>query len=194
MPSAVESQRSGGKKSWWSGKKGWWFGIVGVVVLTIVLVLSSGFMIDITNKDVFCATCHVMKPFRAAWQEDAHGGKNPQGFAAQCVDCHLPHGDFFEFFMVKAITGVGDVIQNLYIDGDEFDWAGNAEKRRLKFTFESACRHCHPVLTPPGITSGGLIAHRTYLREDTKKTCAECHPRVGHKDMIEMANNFFKKS
>ena len=69
-----------------------------------------------------------------------------------------------------------------------------AEKRRLKFTFESACRHCHHVLTPPGMPMGGLIAHRAYLIGETTKKCADCHPHVGHKDMIETANRFFKKS
>lgn len=175
------------------GKKGWWFGVLVGIVLTVVTVLASGFMIETTNTDTFCITCHMMTPFRASWQEAVHGGQNRQGFAAQCVDCHLPHGNFFEFFMVKGMTGTGDMIQNLYIDGAEFDWAANAEQRRLKFTFDSACRHCHHVLTPPGMPSGGFIAHRAYLRGDTTRRCAECHPRVGHKDMIDMAERFFKK-
>lgn len=195
MSSAVKLQKFDDKNAWWvKNKKTWWVGVIVGIVLTAVTVLASGFMIDTTNKDTFCVTCHVMTPFRTSWQEAVHGGKNRQGFAAQCVDCHLPHGNFFQFFMVKGITGTGDLIQNLYIDGDEFDWAANAEKRLLKFTFDSACRHCHHVLTPPGMSSGGFIAHRAYLRGATKKRCAECHPRVGHKDMIEIANNFFEKT
>ncbi|MBW2107137.1 MAG: NapC/NirT family cytochrome c [Deltaproteobacteria bacterium] len=174
--------------------RGWWFGVLVGVVLTVITVLASGFMIETTNTDTFCVTCHVMTPFRDSWQQAVHGGQNRQGFAAQCVDCHLPHGNFFEFFMVKGMTGTGDVIQNFYIDGAEFDWAGNAEKRRLDFTFDSACRHCHHVLTPPGMPSGGFIAHRAYLRGDTGKRCVACHPRVGHKDMVEMAERFFEKT
>jgi len=87
------------------GKKGWWFGVVIGVVLTVVTVLASGFMIETTNTDTFCVSCHIMTPFRTAWQQAVHGGQNPQGFAAQCVDCHLPHGNFFQFFMVKGKTG-----------------------------------------------------------------------------------------
>jgi len=194
MFSAVKSKDPGEKTSWWAQhRKAWWVGATVGTFLTAVAVLASGFMIETTNKDTFCISCHVMKPFRTSWQAAVHGGMNRQGFAAQCVDCHLPHGDFFEFFTVKAVTGTGDVIQNLYIDGAEFGWAGNAKKRLLDFTFDSACRHCHHVLTPPGLPFGGLIAHRTYLRGDTKKRCAECHPHVGHKDMIEIANNFFRE-
>jgi len=173
------------------GKKGWLLGLVFGVILTIMLVLASGFMIDTTNKDVFCASCHIMEPFQESWKLAVHGGNNPQGFAAQCVDCHLPHGNFFEYVMVKGMTGVGDVVQNFYVDGAEVDWQANAEKNRLKFTFESACKHCHHVLIPPGLSSGGFIAHRSYLRGTANRTCAECHPHVGHKDMIEIVNQFF---
>ncbi len=187
MSPTVDSKKS-------RGKKGWWFGVIIGVVLTAVTVLASGFMIETTNTDTFCVTCHVMTPFRMAWQQAVHGGKNPQGFAAQCVDCHLPHGNFFQFFMVKGRTGTSDIIHNLYIDPQTYDWADATEKNRLKFTFDSACRRCHHVLTPPGMSSGGFIAHRAYLRGATTKKCAECHPHVGHKDMIEAANNFFKKT
>ena len=79
------------------GRKGWLFGAIIGVVLTMVTVLASGFMIETTNTDAFCVSCHIMTPFRTAWQASVHGGQNPQGFAAQCVDCHLPHGNFFEF-------------------------------------------------------------------------------------------------
>ncbi len=173
------------------GKKGWLLGTIFGVVFSVLVVLASGFMMDTTNKDVFCASCHIMEPFRTSWQGSVHGGQNPQGFVAQCVDCHLPHGNFLEYVFVKGKTGIGDVVQNFYVDGAEFDWVENAEKNRLKFTFESACRHCHHVLTPPGLTMGGLIAHRSYLRGEANRTCAECHPHVGHKDMIETVEQFF---
>ncbi len=174
------------------GKKGWWFGVIIGVVLTVVTVLASGFMIETTNTDTFCVSCHIMTPFRTSWQQAVHGGQNPQGFAAQCVDCHLPHGDFFQFLTVKAITGTSDLIHNLYIDAETYDWAGATERNRLKFTFDNACRRCHHVLTPPGIARGGFLAHRTYLRGETTKKCAECHPHVGHKNMIEEVNKYFK--
>jgi len=97
-----------------SGKFGllkiWLFGAVFGVVGAVVVVLASGFMVETTNTDEFCASCHVMEPFRTAWKASVHGGKNPQGFAAQCVDCHLPHGNFVEYLVTKAITGTGDVI------------------------------------------------------------------------------------
>jgi cytochrome c nitrite reductase small subunit len=174
-------------------RKTWFAGLFAGLVLAIVTVLASGFMIETTNTDTFCASCHVMVPFRTAWQNSVHGGQNPQGFAAQCVDCHLPHDGFVKYLTTKAITGTSDIIHNLYIDPYEYDWAKASEENRLDFTFDSSCRRCHVNLTPPYLKRGGFIAHRAYLRGETKKRCTECHPHVGHKDMIDEAKKYFVK-
>ncbi len=173
------------------GKKSWLLGAVAGIFATVIVVLSSGFMIDATNKDVFCASCHIMEPFQQSWKQAVHGGNNRQGFAAQCVDCHLPHGNFLEYIVVKGLTGASDIFHNIYVDGAEVDWQENAEKYRLDFTYESGCRHCHSVLTPPGLSAGGFIAHRSFLRGTANRTCAECHPHVGHENMVETAEQFF---
>jgi cytochrome c nitrite reductase small subunit len=173
-------------------RKGWWLGLTAGVVFTSVVILASGFMIETTNTDTFCVTCHAMNPFRNSWKKAVHGGNNPQGFAAQCVDCHLPHGNFVEYVTAKAITGTGDVFNNLTMDVNTFDWMANGEKNRLRFTYDSACRRCHQQLdAAPGMPRGGFLAHRTYLRGETTKKCAECHPHVGHKDLAQMVNRYF---
>jgi nitrate/TMAO reductase-like tetraheme cytochrome c subunit len=168
-------------------------GLAGGVLISLITVLASGFMVEVTNTDSFCVSCHAMVPFRASWTDSVHGGQNPKGLTAQCVDCHLPHGNFTQYLVTKAITGTGDVLQNLVIDAKTFDWEKNAEERRHIFTYDSACRHCHNNLTPPGLKRGGLLAHRAYLIGETKKQCSNCHPNVGHKNMIETAKNFFAK-
>jgi len=187
MTSAETPKKPGSKKKWW-------FGLITGIVLSAITVLSSGFMIETTNTDTFCVSCHIMTPFRTSWQQAVHGGQNPKGLAAQCVDCHLPHGNFFEYFVAKARTGTSDVIHNLYIDAETYDWAGAADRNRLKFTFDSACRSCHHILTPPGMPRGGFLAHRSYERGDTNKKCVDCHPHVGHKNMIEITDNYFNLS
>ena len=179
-------------------KKGSKLPLVGGILLggvfTVGLVLASGFMVETTNTDQFCISCHEMTPFQQAWKNSVHGGQNPQGFAAQCVDCHLPHGNFVEYLTTKAITGTGDVIAHIGFDAKAFDWKANTENNRAHFTFDSACLHCHHELTPPGLPSGGLIAHRAYLRGEAKRMCTDCHPHVGHKDMLQTAEEFFQKS
>lgn len=187
MTGSQESKKS-------AKKKVWWFGLAVGVVLTGVVVVASGYMIETTNKDTFCVSCHSMNPFRDSWKADIHGGNNAKGFTAQCVDCHLPHGDFIEYLTTKAKTGTNDIIKNMTIDAASYDWIGQAEKNRLKFTYDSACRRCHQQIDiAPGMPRGGFMAHRAYLRGDTTKKCADCHPHVGHKDMAEMVERYFKQ-
>lgn len=187
MVSDIDRKQKKGKKFAWLA------GVVGGVFFTGIIVLASGFMIETTNTDTFCVSCHIMKPFRTAWTKSVHGGNNPQGFVAQCVDCHLPHGGFVEYLITKAKTGTSDIIHNFYIDPYNYDWRAASEQNRLKFTFDNACRRCHRVLLPKGLPSGGFIAHRAYLRGEVKKRCTECHPHVGHKDMLIEVDKYFNK-
>lgn len=173
--------------------RSWWFGVGAGVSLTVLLVLASGFMVETTNTDTFCAGCHAMTPFRSSWREAVHGGRNPKGVAAQCVDCHLPHGDLLEYVTAKAVTGIGDVVQNLVLDVHKIDWMAQAERNRTVFTYDSACRSCHLELTPPGMPRGGFIAHRAYLRGDAGKMCVECHNHVGHHEMKRYVDAYFTK-
>ena len=168
-------------------------GVLVGVLLSVGVVLASGYMLQVTNTDEFCVTCHAMKPFRVAWKNETHGGSNSKGLEAQCVDCHLPHGGFVEYVAAKAYTGTRDVIMNMIIDPYTYDWAGHANNRR-EFTYDNACRKCHVNLEPKGMRTSGILAHRQYLIGDLDKRCVDCHEHVGHKNMVTEINNYFKQS
>jgi cytochrome c-type protein NapC/trimethylamine-N-oxide reductase (cytochrome c) cytochrome c-type subunit TorY len=184
MPVKADVRKKSRRNVWLSGA------IMGAL-LTVVSVLASGYMVEATNTDTFCVSCHVMKPFQTSWKESKHGGMNSKGFQAQCVDCHLPHGSFVEYLTAKAITGTSDVVNNMLIDPYTYDWEGAADRNRTKFTYDNACRKCHVNLLPKEISKGGLIAHRDYLRGDSGKKCASCHEHVGHKDMRIHTREYF---
>lgn len=166
-------------------------GVAGVV-FSIVLVLASGHMITLTNTDTFCVTCHSMNPFRQAWLDSAHGGNNPQGVVAQCVDCHLPHGTLVEYVAAKAYTGTRDIIMNMIIDPYTYDWS-ERRKFREEYTYESSCRKCHAKLLAPKMGLKAILAHREYLRKENKLRCVKCHEHVGHKDMMHFVNQYFNR-
>ncbi|MBI9081426.1 MAG: NapC/NirT family cytochrome c [Pseudodesulfovibrio sp.] len=168
-------------------------GVLAGVILAVSVILASGYMIQVTNTDVFCVSCHVMKPFRTAWKNETHGGSNPKGLEAQCVDCHLPHGGFVEYVAAKAYTGSRDIIMNMIIDPYTYDWAARTQYRR-DYTYDNACRKCHADLTPYGMRTSGILAHMQYLIGDLDKRCVDCHEHVGHKNMVTEINKYFKKS
>lgn len=182
----------GGADKGRGGKKLLFVGAAVGGFLTLMAVIASAFIVEATSTDAFCTRCHVMVPFKQAWEESVHGGNNPQGFKAQCTDCHLPHTNVVEYMVAKAQTGIHDVVANMTIDPATHDWMGNAEKNRKHFTFESACLHCHQDLTPPGQKPGGRKAHRAYLLGETDQGCVDCHPHVGHKEMADRVQAWFK--
>ncbi|WP_320172905.1 NapC/NirT family cytochrome c [Maridesulfovibrio sp.] len=165
-------------------------GILTGFVLATGAMLASGYMIAATNKDTFCVSCHAMKPFRSAWKNSKHGMRNAKGLAAQCTDCHLPHDGLINYVTTKAYTGARDIINNLIIDPYEYDWVRRAEARR-EFTYDSSCRACHQNLTPQGMRTAGILAHREYLLGDLDKRCVDCHKHVGHKNLKTEVRNYF---
>jgi cytochrome c nitrite reductase small subunit len=165
-------------------------GLLTGFILATGGMLASGYMIEATNKDNFCISCHAMKPFRTAWTKSKHGRLNSKGLVAQCTDCHLPHDGLINYISTKAYTGIHDIVQNLIIDPYEYDWIGRTEARR-EFTYDSACMACHQNMTPQGMTTSGILAHRAYLLGDLDKRCADCHQHVGHKDLKTEVNKYF---
>jgi len=159
-------------------------------ILAIGATLASGYMIAATNKDSFCVSCHVMKPFRTTWTKSKHGRSNPKGLTAQCTDCHLPHDNLITYVTTKAYTGARDIVNNFIIDPFEYDWIGRTEARR-EFTYDASCRSCHQNLTPQGMRTAGLLAHRQYLLGDLDKRCVDCHQHVGHKDLKTEVHSYF---
>ena len=166
-------------------------GVTGVVV-TIFMVLASGYMINVTNTDTFCVTCHSMNPFRQSWLASVHGGNNPQGVVAQCVDCHLPHGNLVEYVAAKAYTGTRDIVMNMIIDPYTYDWE-ERRKFRESYTYDRSCKKCHMKLLAPKMGLKAILAHREYQRKDSKLRCVKCHENVGHKDMMHFVNQYFNR-
>lgn len=175
----------------WSPAKLLIWGVGIGVFLSLIVALGSSVVVKATGTDTFCVSCHYMHPFRDAWLASPHGGQNPQGVVANCLGCHLPHKSYVGYLLAKAKTGASHIYHHLLSDPYTWDWAGRAETRREKFTYESGCRSCHVELTPPGMPRGGFRAHRAVMLGETSKTCTQCHPHVGHKNMLDMVDRYF---
>ncbi|BCO09612.1 hypothetical protein GF1_19880 [Desulfolithobacter dissulfuricans] len=165
--------------------------LVWALVAGVVVVMSSGFVFDLGNRASFCGSCHVMKPFVMSWQEDVHGGQNRTGSVAHCNQCHLPHDNLLSFLESKITSGVRMAVNNLFIEGRNYDWAGNARENRNRFVHDSGCMDCHGELEPPGLSEAGVQAHREYLAGRQESSCTGCHPRVGHRNGLSSAEKFF---
>ena len=157
---------------------------VGVAVAGVFAMLSWVVIdtaLHATGDFEFCTGCHAtMAPLAAAYKQDKHGGNNPQGWRAQCVDCHLPHDNAFHYLLIKAKHGIVDPFMEITKKTFDIDWHGNRQFRE-KFVYDSGCLSCHKYLDTQSQASGkAFLPHRSYFQGDSGKACVSCHQHVGH--------------
>jgi len=166
-----------------------WLLILLFVALLLGGLASGGWIltetaVQATSDKAFCGRCHSMQPFVASYEQGVHGGKNPQGLVAQCVDCHLPHDSPTSYLVAKVRTGAHDAWSQMLSIFKEPDWIGNLE-RRSEFVYDSGCLTCHVQLEQATVDNAAArVSHRTYFGGDGSAACVDCHQHIGHKDLL----------
>ncbi len=151
------SETPGSRKSRWSSA--WLWGVLVGVAGVLVAVLASGYMIDATNTDKFCGSCHMMEPFKQSWQASVHGAHEPQGVCRPM--CRLPSAPW-QFCRLPDYQGQnrGSTMpfSRCALMRRPLTGRGTRNGNRLDFTFDNACHRCHKNLLPPGLPRGGFLA------------------------------------
>lgn len=146
-----------------------------------------------TGSDKFCIVCHEMTPMVISYQNDVHGGAGKMGIKAQCVDCHMPHNNIFNYIFTKAKNGVVEGAIHFFGDAEHINWHANRVNRD-KFVFDDGCLKCHANFKNlPQISSKGKQMHEHYISlQNTKDkiACASCHFDVGHSELRNVLNYF----
>jgi cytochrome c-type protein NapC len=120
-----------------------------------------------------------------SYEQDVHGGNNPQGIRVACTECHLPHGNEVEYIIAKARTGLHDIWAELTKDTEKIDWQALREHRE-RYVYDSGCLKCHSRLQEATeVSNKAFVAHRPYFLGETDKQCVTCHEHVGHHDLGE---------
>ncbi|PHI28123.1 cytochrome c3 family protein [Budvicia aquatica] len=156
--------------------------VIGLVSVGISLLGAEA--VKQTGGENFCGSCHEMQPMVKTFQQDIHGGNNPHGFSAECVDCHLPHTSTFSYLVSKGVQGTNDVVKVMFTDTSKIDWISR-RKQREEFVFDSGCLTCHNKLLDKTTAdnSKSLEMHQHYKdmqQTTTPVNCVSCHVTVGH--------------
>jgi cytochrome c nitrite reductase small subunit len=135
-------------------------------------------MVD-TSTPAFCASCHEIKPAVEAWKTSSHAS-NAKGFAARCMDCHLPPPEqTMYFFFSKAKHGIKDFWGHYF--GEPYD---AAQRRKIVYSTmtNDNCLKCHQNILYISEKRGAMLAHRTALfgNEGKGESCFECHRELVH--------------
>jgi len=154
-----------------------------VVVLPFLSWIITDEGLNRTAHAEFCAQCHTMKPFWAAYQNDIHGGGSQYGFQASCTNCHLDNSSSSAYFYSKATKGLHDLWVETFYDTENIDWEA-MRSRREEYTFDSGCLSCHNnLLNATKRNPKAFLPHKEYFSGMTDKHCVSCHKHVGHENM-----------
>lgn len=166
-----------------------WLLLLTLVVMLLAGLASGGWIltetaIQASSGKAFCGRCHSMQPFVASYEQGIHGGINPRGVVAECVDCHLPHDSPTNYLVAKVKAGAHDAWSHMLSVFKEPDWIGNLE-RRADFVYDSGCLTCHVQLEQaPGENQAAQVSHQAYFSGDGSAACVDCHQHIGHKDLL----------
>jgi cytochrome c-type protein NapC len=157
---------------------------IGFIAGTVAVV-GSFVMIDATNSNEFCISCHELRVPYEEFTESRHF-KNRTGVSADCVQCHLPDTYPDKLFMKTA--RLKDVWHSL---SGSIDTREKFEAKRLELatsvwdwldTNESApCQSCHNFasMNHEMQSEHSQKAHQRAQRDN--RHCIECHRGFAHK-------------
>ncbi|KAF0106904.1 MAG: cytochrome c-type protein [Anaerolineaceae bacterium] len=109
-----------------------------------------------------CNNCHVMDSQYENWFHAPH-----QAWAT-CADCHIPHDNFFAYWLYKGESGMRDVYSFTTLGYPE---AIRANDETIGIVQEN-CIRCH-LDTVEGMVTGP---------QPLDRNCWDCHRSVAHGD------------
>ncbi|HEY5540451.1 MAG TPA: NapC/NirT family cytochrome c [Coriobacteriia bacterium] len=133
--------------------------IVGSVMVMLALVVAFIGTALFTDQPEFCATCHEMRPYVAAWAAGPHHN-------VWCIDCHVgksyPARFAHKFAVLQEVVG--------HFSGDT-----KFPRATAPDVPDGHCSACHASVKPKLVATG--FNHTVHER---KAACQVCHAESGH--------------
>ncbi len=151
--------------------------------LAVAAVAAS--VVERTNTDEFCVSCHEMEIALEELRQTAHYS-NASGVRASCADCHIPHDSWWSMVAYKSRAGARDVFAHLRgkletRDDYERHREAMAERvwERMRANDSRNCRGCHrrEAMDLDAQPQAARVEHREAKPEET---CIDCHQGVAH--------------
>ena len=132
--------------------------LIGVGLFTFVYARGISYL---GNDPASCVNCHVMERQYDAWMAGSHSN------VATCNDCHAPHDNLLNKYLVKADNG--------FWHGLKFTTGWYPENIEIRDSNRAvtneACLYCHAEFTSDMRMTAG----------SEQVNCTRCHVNVGHR-------------
>lgn len=182
-----------------SPKKGWFarlrrpsptWSVLTLLLLGFVagIVLWGGFntVVEATNKEAFCISCHEMRNnVYREYSENTIHYTNRTGVRAVCADCHVPKA--WGPKMVRKVQASRELYGKLVgtIDTREKFEAkrlqlAEREWARMKANDSLECRNCHSLQSMDANKQQPRARKAHELAQKNNDTCIDCHKGIAH--------------
>jgi len=166
-----------------------WIGFIFAIVLGVIFTIGSSKVIDTTNTEEFCTSCHSMQWVKQEWMESYHY-KNASGVRAGCPDCHVPHSLGPKLLAkVMAAKDVWGEIMGTIDSEEKFEqhrWKmANRVWAKMEATDSRECRSCHEFDSMDFSEQEKQSRKKHKRAQNQGKTCIDCHKGVAHKEPSE---------
>jgi cytochrome c-type protein NapC len=167
-----------------------WIPTGGILMFVAGIIFWGGFntVLEATNTEGFCLSCHEMREFLYPEYKETIHFKNRTGVRATCSDCHVPKPWIYK--MARKIKATFNEVPKKILGT-----IGTREKfeahrvvlakkvwEDMKSTDSRECRNCHDLISMD-LAKQDKSAQKKhsieYVRE-TGKTCIDCHKGVAH--------------
>ncbi|MDA0188852.1 MAG: NapC/NirT family cytochrome c [Proteobacteria bacterium] len=158
-----------------------------VVGFVAGIVFWGGFntVLEATNTEQFCISCHEMRDnVYVEYKETIHY-TNRTGVRAVCSDCHVPKA--WTYKMIRKIQAskevwgkiVGSIDTREKFEANRLRLAQN-EWARMKASDSRECRNCHSFDYMNIEKQKARAAKMHKIAQDDKQTCIDCHKGIAH--------------
>jgi cytochrome c-type protein NapC len=179
-------------------QRGWFHRIrhpkitASVVLLLFVgavmgLVFGDGFnlMVEHTNSQEFCTSCHTMQVNLDELEKTIHYS-NRTGVRTTCPDCHVPKNFLAKMYRkmeaAQDVWGqiVGSIDTPAKFEAKRMEMA-EGEWKRFKKWDSSPCRVCHNYDAMSAEKQGPTRYKKHVEAKANGQTCIDCHKGIAHK-------------
>ena len=168
-------------------------GTITVLTLLVVgfasgVVFWGGFntVIEATNTEQFCISCHEMRDNVYAEYKQTIHYSNRTGVRAVCSDCHVPkdwtHKMIRKVQASRELYGkvMGTIDTKEKFEAKRLELARH-EWARMKAADSRECRNCHAFESMNTESQKPRAKKAHELGQRDKQTCIDCHKGIAHK-------------
>ncbi|QLB12116.1 trimethylamine-N-oxide reductase cytochrome c-type subunit TorC [Bisgaardia hudsonensis] len=157
--------------------------VLGAMIGVIAWIVFNT-VLDETSKEEFCVSCHSMQQPLSELKETAHWS-NKMGVAAECADCHLPHGKLDKY--IRKIEAIKEIFaeasgkidtkekfEEHRLEMAEREWA------RMSANGSQECKGCHSYDRMKFDEMSPAARQAMIPAAKTDQSCIDCHKGIAH--------------